>query len=180
MKIYTRNNLKEMYQNLNLKSIFIVPTDTIYGISGAIANIENKHRINEIKKRPKNKELIILVSNLKQAKQICQISLKAQEMLLSSKPTTVLCPKNYSGSLFHEYLSDNDLIGLRICKNKIIKKIIKKIGPIFSTSANLSNQDYRFSLAEFKKIKVDFICFLDKSKNSASYIYNSIKKIFER
>jgi len=180
MKIYNKNNIKEMFKIIDLNSVFVVPTDTIYGISGAISNPKNKNRINKIKNRSFFKQLIILVANLKQAEQICSISLKAKKMLLSSKPTTVLCPKNENGKLFKNYLSSNDLIGIRISKNKLIQKIIKKIGPIYSTSANISETNYQFSLTSFKKLNVDFICFLEQDQNSASYIFNSIKNIFER
>ena len=101
------------------------------------------NKIKTIKKRDKNKPLLVLVSSLNMAKKYCFIS-KKQEVILkqlwtSSRPTSVI--------LRHRNLLSKDLVpkhkglALRLPKSDFLRKMIRRVGaPIVSTSFNLSGE----------------------------------------
>ena len=51
------------------KELFLTTTDTVVGI-GAPVSVKNLQLINELKKSPKNKRLVIMVSSLEEAQKL--------------------------------------------------------------------------------------------------------------
>ncbi|WP_338969670.1 L-threonylcarbamoyladenylate synthase [Spiroplasma endosymbiont of Labia minor] len=133
MKMMTQEQINIAIKQLKNNELIILPTDTIYGIS-AIFTDKNKIKINNLKKSDLNKPLIILVSSLIDAKKIIDLNDLIIDKLTSSKPTTVIAKAKHT--------SEN--IGIRIVNRNDIKKIIKEVGPIFSTSVNVSGNHFLF------------------------------------
>ncbi|PWF95362.1 hypothetical protein [Spiroplasma poulsonii] len=61
-----------------------------------------------------------------------------------------------------------------------MQKIIKKVGPIYGTSVNISGQNYAKEFNELKKFDVDIIVNDGYLDNRPSKIYNSLTKEFIR
>lgn len=117
------------------KQLFIMTTDTVAGI-GAPVSKENKEAINYLKHRDKKRPLIILVGSLEQARSFKEWSKKAEKIAADVWPGPVT-------------IALNDKISLRMPANTAIQNFIKQIGPIYSTSANLSGEPV-LSFAEAK------------------------------
>lgn len=181
MKIFDYHDIKPIIARVDKKSIFILPSDTIYGLSGAIYNDSIRMKINHLKQRDPNQNMIILVSKIKQIKKIIQWDPKYKMYLNLDSPTTIIGWKN--PNLQINNLCTNKKIAVRLIKHhRLIKKIISKIGPIFSTSANLHNEEYQNSLSSFKKLNPDFIIYSKdyNDNNSPSNIYDLTTKRFLR
>lgn len=124
-----------------------IPCDTIYGFSG-IANEITKDYIFEIKQRPQSKNLITLMS----LDELKKSSLIVPPILydIYPAPLTAILRDEDSGNT----------VAVRVPNDSFIGEIIKKVGPIWSTSVNISGQP---SLTTFDEIlavfdsKVDFI-----------------------
>ena len=116
----------------------LYPTDTIWGIGCDATNPEAIARIYEIKKREKNKSLIILVESEKRLQDLVDVPEMAWEIIdLSEKPVTIVYenPRN----LPKELLAEDGSIGIRLVKNDFCRKLISKLNrPLVSTSANFS------------------------------------------
>ncbi len=180
MDVYNKKDITKIINRILKKEIFIIPSDTIYGISTSIYTKNAKMKINKIKKRSKNKEIIVLVSSIKEAKKMANLSKNDILILKRQYPTTIISKINENFKFNNSNFIDNKTIAIRIVKNLFIKKILKKTGPIFSTSANLSGQDYITSLEIFKNFKVDFILFDEIETKNESTIYNSTIQKFIR
>ncbi len=178
MEIYSKQNKKIILKRIKNEEIFILPTDTIYGISAVITNPDLKNKINAIKKSPKNKNLIVLVHSVKEAAKLAILTKKEISILKKHYPTTVLC--NLNPDYKNKEIVIGNIIALRIVKNKFVRKIIKEVGPLFSTSANLSKNIYVGTLDSFKQLKVDFIIFDEENKNIESSIYDATIKKYIR
>ncbi len=118
----------------------LYPTDTIWGIGCDATNVEAINKIFEIKKREKNKSMIILVESEKRLQDLVDVPEMAWEIIdLSEKPVTIVY-ENPRG-LPKELLAEDGSIGIRLVKNDFCKKMISKLNkPLVSTSANLSGQ----------------------------------------
>ena len=130
--------MQYLINTLQSGGTILYPTDTIWGIGCDATNIEAINRIFEIKKREKNKSMIILVENEKRLQDLVEVPELAWEIMdLSEKPVTIIY-ENPKG-LPKEILGEDGSIGIRLVKDNYLKKLIGKLNkPLVSTSANLS------------------------------------------
>ncbi len=111
---------------MKYKNIFIATTDTVVGIGGPM-NEKVRKEIFELKKRPQDKKLLIMVADIETARSFKGWNENAEKISSKEWPgsTTIIL----------------DEVGLRIPNNKELIKLIKEIGPIYMTSANISGND---------------------------------------
>lgn len=136
----------------------LYPTDTIWGIGCDATNIEAVNKIFDIKKREKNKSMIILVETEKRLQDLVDVPEMAWEIIdLSEKPVTIVY-ENPRG-LPKELLAEDGSIGIRLVKNDFCKKLITKLNkPLVSTSANFSGSK---SPLKFSDISPEIIGLVD-------------------
>ena len=154
------NKIIKCCQHLRKGNIIIYPTDTILGLGCDATNENAIKNLIKLKKRNKNKGLIILVESLNMlsnyVEEIPSIALK--KIKTTKYPTTIIYnnPKNLPKILYN-----NDSIAIRITKNIHCKNIISTINkPIVSTSANISGNPIPEDFHNIEKeltLKVDFI-----------------------
>jgi L-threonylcarbamoyladenylate synthase len=145
----------------------VFTTDTVYGLGGRADKLSVIRKIYRLKKRDKNKPLLILVSSVAMAKRYVKIN-KKQELLLkkywsaqayggadkSGALTAVLEDKKI---LPKELSNNTGKIGVRLPDNKFLLNIIKKLQvPLIATSANISGQRSALDVKNIK-VKADFI-----------------------
>ncbi|WP_338972706.1 L-threonylcarbamoyladenylate synthase [Spiroplasma endosymbiont of Panorpa germanica] len=159
----TKTEVKLAIELLKNNKIIILPTDTIYGLSGSVSK-ENQIKINNIKGSPKEKPLIVLISSLKQLPVEVFRDKKLLNILKLKKPTTVIIPM----------IDSSESIAIRLVKSNPIKKIISKVGPIFSTSANKSKIKYKEGEVIFNNISpaVERVFYAGNLENEPSTIIN--------
>lgn len=131
------------------------PTDTIYGLGCIAADEQAIARIFKMKKRAKNKPLLILTSSLTMLKKYCHINKKQSDYLKkiwreSGKPVSVVLR---SRKILPAALSGGtDSIAVRLPKSDFLIKIIRKINaPIVSTSLNISGKEYKENVNDLEK-----------------------------
>ncbi len=141
------------------KSIFVYPTDTIYGIGCDATNEELVARVREIKQREKV-PFSVIVPSKKIIIKNCVLSAKAREWVAKLPgPYTLILPvkkpfvaKNVS--------FDGKTIGIRMI-NSWFQEIITEFGfPVITTSVNFHAKPFMTSIKDIDKdIKkeVDFI-----------------------
>lgn len=162
MKKLQKNSL---YQIILNDGIGILPTDTLYGISGRALSVDVVERIKKIKKRSE-KPFIILISSIDDLK---KFGIKSDDYALEifqkywpGKVTIVLdC-----NSKEFEYLHlGKETLAFRMPDKKDLLELIKKTGPLISTSANPEGKKPASTIEEVKAYfgdNVDF--YLDEGK----------------
>lgn len=141
--------------------IVLCPTDTIWGLSCCSLLEDSVEKIYSIKKRNRQKPLILLVSNLQMLKDyIVDLHPRVENLLaLYQKPLTII---HQAGSHLPHYLVGTDnSIAIRITTDRVLQKLIGKINqPLVSTSANLEGEPSPGCYADIEesiKNKVDYI-----------------------
>lgn len=144
--------------------IVIFPTETVYGIGTNGINEKAVARLYEIKRRPLNKPISLLVNSIEMinmiAKDITDLEYKLIKEFLPGPLTIILKKKNIVPDLV---TANSDTVGVRMPKNEIALKLIEYSGvPIATPSANISGKpsgiDMKDIMKDFNK-KVD--CFID-------------------
>lgn len=156
MVVYQENDLDAIAFELKNFKAAIVPTDTVAGIICL-----NPKLIYAIKKRSRDKKLITFVCNLDQIEKQSEKFTKIAKAFWPGKLTLI-----------------NDGISYRMPNSDFILKIISKVGPIYSSSANLSGNEpitsYDDAINQFGKNNTNLI-FVNSNYNNKylpSTIYN--------
>lgn len=134
--------IKEIKAGLENGKIFVFPTSTLYGIGCSIFCEDSIKKVYEIKKRPNNKPLIVLASNLNMVRSITQNISETEEKLMSEFwPGGLTLILEKSSVIPDIITSGSDYVGVRIDENSTIRKIIEETNtPIVAPSANISGE----------------------------------------
>ena len=91
------DKLKEIAENINNGGIVIFPTETVYGIGVNPFNIRAVEKVYEIKKRPKEKPISLLISDLSMLYEISD-NISNEELKVIKKffpgPLTIILKKS--------------------------------------------------------------------------------------
>ena len=83
--------MQNLIDTLKSGGTILYPTDTIWGIGCDATNADAINKIFEIKKREKNKSMIILVESEKRLQDLVEVPEMAWEIMdLSEKPVTII------------------------------------------------------------------------------------------
>ena len=155
-------------------NIFLIPTDTCYGIGCTLGDSKSYRKIYKIKKRGYDKPLAVMVESLDWLYE--NTTLTEEQLNFVSeyeRPYTILtdCPRitmllsledettNYPN---HEQYTQ---VAFRVAHTAAQKKLIKNHGPIFLTSANLSGREENYTINDLKEGFKEHMAHIDIIEN---------------
>jgi len=166
MNIYNEDevnvNKNQLIRKVDDGSLFIYPTDTIYGIGCDATNEDSVNRIRETKNRYENPFTVIAPSK-EWIIEHCEINSEARKWLDKLPgPYTLILKLKSKDSIASSVNINLDTIGVRI-PDHWISKFTSEIGkPIITTSANKQGLDFMTSIENLDpevKSKVKFIIY---------------------
>jgi L-threonylcarbamoyladenylate synthase len=142
--------------------LVITPTDTIYGIMGDSLNEDVIRRVFEVKQRPYNKPLLLLMDSFEMVdnytEELSEMEKKLVKRFWPGLVTFILKKNNNVSDLI---TSGSDTVGIRIPDNKDILEIISKLKrPVISTSANITGTPVITSTKLLEKDLIDNIDYI--------------------
>ena len=155
------NDIQNCLSTLKSGGVILYPTDTIWGIGCDATDAKAVEKIFQLKKRPDDKAMIVLVGEERDIlKYVANADLRVFDYLLQNpKPVTVV----YEGAigLAENLLGKDGSVAIRICNDGFCKHLIKRFRkPIVSTSANISGQPPAMFFSEINdeiKKAVDYV-----------------------
>ena len=134
-------DIENCLQVLDNGGLILYPTDTVWGIGCDATNEKAVEKVYQLKNRPDQKAMIVLVADERDVLQyVASPDLAVFDYLQETKkPTTVI----YEGAigLADNLLGKDGSIAIRICNEQFCKHLIKRFRkPIVSTSANISGE----------------------------------------
>ena len=140
--------------------IAVIPTDTIYGIVGSALDPQVVEKIIILRKRAKDKPLIILISSLEDIKKFSiELTQKQTEFLQKNWPNPLSVVLSITGDKFKYLHRGINSLALRMPKDKRLIRILKQTGPLIAPSANFEGEKYAENIDEAKRYfgnKVDY------------------------
>ncbi len=121
----------------NKGMVIAYPTETFYGLGAMISDSEAIEKIYAIKQREWAKGVIIFISSMKEASDLAEIGQREKEILEDFWPGPLTAVLKAKKELDPRLLM-NGCIALRISPNPYARALAQKIGPLTSTSANIS------------------------------------------
>jgi L-threonylcarbamoyladenylate synthase len=146
------NDIRNSIAVLEQGGTILYPTDSIWGIGCDALNERAVEKVFALKKRPKEKSLVVLLA---EAKDVLQYVASPPPDIIAiiesfEVPTTVI----YEGALdFAENVVNSDgTVAIRVTNDIFCKALIKRYGkPIVSTSANISGRSSPSLYSEIDK-----------------------------
>jgi tRNA threonylcarbamoyl adenosine modification protein (Sua5/YciO/YrdC/YwlC family) len=114
-----------------------LPTDTVYGIAVATSVAGATMRIFDVKERPINVPLPVLVADVDQAGEVADVSPLAAELMAAHWPgaLTIVLPRT-AGFDVDLGGSDAATVGVRVPDHDVPRELARRVGPLATTSAN--------------------------------------------
>ena len=133
--------------------IVVFPTETVYGIGTNGLDKDAVKRLYNIKKRPLNKPISLLVSDFemieKVVKDISELEYKIMKKFFPGPLTIILNKKDIVPDIV---TSGGSTVGIRMPEEEITRKLIEYAGvPIAAPSANISGKASGIDLQEIVK-----------------------------
>lgn len=153
--------VREAAKVIQSGGVILYPTDTIWGIGCDATNEDAVKRVFEIKERPSNKSMLLLLDNeAKLPWLVKEVPSMAYDLIeCAVHPLTIIYPG--ARHVAPQLISEEGTIGIRITEEAFSKSLCKAIGvPLVSTSANLSGQPSPRYFAEINPeviARVDYV-----------------------
>lgn len=125
---------------LRAGGVVALPTDTVYGIAVALETPGGIERLFEVKRRPPDKGIMLLLENVDQAPRIGVMTPAAIALAGACWPggLTVVVPQRPDVSLPAAVTAGTRTIGLRVPDHATPRALAAGVGPLPTTSANVS------------------------------------------
>ncbi len=155
------NEIENAVNVLKNGGVLLYPTDTIWGIGCDATNFDAVEKIYQIKKREKNKSMIVLMDGIEQLiKYVKHVPFAAIDLhTKTERPVTIIYPSAIN--LAKNLIAEDGSIAIRIPNNEFCNQLIKVLGkPLVSTSANFSGEPSAISFGNISTdllLKVDYI-----------------------
>ena len=120
--------IKAAVEALRQGKVILYPTDTVWGIGCDATNEKAVERIFEIKNRPKEKGMIVLVDNeAKLNKYVKEVPAVAWDLVeFSDKPLSIIYPD--ARNLAANVINTDGTVAIRVTKDEFCKNVIYRFG----------------------------------------------------
>lgn len=133
--------------------VIAVPTDTVYGLAGAVQSESAIEKLYKIKGRDAAKPIAMCVSSISEVEKWADTTTLPPSLLNHILPgpfTVVLKRSNILNAKFNPGIPN---VGIRIPQDKFIVEVVKRLGePVALTSANSSGEQSAIEVEEFSHL----------------------------
>lgn len=170
----------DVINTLKNNGVVIFPTETVYGIGGNALSCEVIDRVYEIKERPREKAINILVKDINDIEKYTLITSELERKIINKYMpgaiTIILKKKDNKFSGF----TYSDTIGIRIPNNDIILRILNEIDfPLIASSANISGRPSGVDTGQLKEDFLDKVDIIIDGGNPELSISSTIVKVVD-
>ncbi|AGL90801.1 Translation factor [Candidatus Phytoplasma australiense] len=141
-----------------LKNIIIFPTDTVYGMGVSLYDEKGLKEIYQLKKRSLQKNIIVLCSSLKEAQTLVKFNEISYQLATKFFPGPLTLILKTQTSYLKK--TGQKTLGIRIPNHPLALSLLKKYGPLKTTSVNESGKEplnYYNTIYQMYNNKVGFI-----------------------
>lgn len=147
-KVVLENQMNEICDVIQKGGIVAFPTETVYGVGIHFNDEEALERLMEAKNRDYSKAITLMVADKADISQYAYISPQAQKMINQFMPGMITLIFKKKESVRDSMTNGKSTIGIRIPDSEFVLSLLKKVGPMLATSANLSQHSNTTSTQE--------------------------------
>ena len=119
----------------------VVPTDTVYGLAVIAGDPVALDRLFELKRRPRERSIAVLVADRAQAETLAAFSTAAAAVAEAHWPGALTLVVDRHEHIDDSVGRDDGTVGVRCPGHEFVRALAAEVGPLATTSANLSGHD---------------------------------------
>lgn len=119
----------------------VVPTDTVYGLAVIAGDPAALDRLFELKQRPRERSIAVLVADRSQAETLAAFNAAAAAAADAHWPGALTLVVDRHEHIDDSVGRDDGTVGVRCPGHEFVRALAAEVGPLATTSANLSGQD---------------------------------------
>lgn len=151
-KVYKSSDISHIAKSIKIHQIGVIPTDTIYGVVASALSKNAVARTYKILNRNPKKPFIILISSIRDLA-LFKIKLDKEsktilQKLWPGKVSIILPVASKKISYLHR---NTKTLAFRVPKKTSLIRLLKKTGPLISSSANPEGKKPAETIAEARK-----------------------------
>ena len=136
-----KENINEVIDLLNHDEVVAFPTETVFGLGVKFSHLEALEKIYEIKHRSHSKAISLMIYDPKDIEKYAYVNTNAQKLIDEFMPGMITLVLKKKSILSDDFTAGYDTIGIRIPDDPFVLKLLKEVGPMLVTSANISGQE---------------------------------------
>jgi len=129
--------VKAAADDITAGKLVVYPTETVYGIGADIYNEAAVKNLYLTKKRPFDMPLSVAVCDMEMLEKVAVLNENAKKLAKAFLPGPLTIIVKKQPSVPDIVTSSSQKVGIRIPDNRFALELIKRTGPIITTSANL-------------------------------------------
>lgn len=139
----------------------LFPTDTVYGLGVAVEAVPSPEQLYHLKQRASDKPIAWLIGDARDLERYGKnVSEQAKELASSHWPGALTLVVEASDEVPAAYRSQEGTIALRVPDHPATRRLIEAVGPLATTSANLSGDPAPTRLTEVAPEIASAVCAL--------------------
>ena len=137
-RVLFKKDLEETVELLKSGAVVAFPTDTVFGIGVIYNDAQAIAKMKKAKGRDASKPFPLMVAGLKQLEEVAYIGDRERRIAQKYTPGALTLVLKRKDTVSRESVNGFDTIAIRIPDDRFVLKLLKKAGPMFVTSANIS------------------------------------------
>lgn len=137
-RVLFKKDLEETVELLKSGAVVAFPTDTVFGIGVIYNDAQAIAKMKKAKGRDASKPFPLMVADLKQLEEVAYIGDRERRIAQKYTPGALTLVLKRKDTVSRESVNGFDTIAIRIPDDRFVLKLLKKAGPMFVTSANIS------------------------------------------
>ncbi len=139
-RVLFKKDLEETVELLKSGAVVAFPTDTVFGIGVIYNDAIAIDKMKKAKGRDASKPFPLMVADLKQLEEVAFVNDRERRIAEKYTPGALTLVLKRRDTVSRESVNGFDTIAIRIPDDRFVLKLLKKTGPMFVTSANISGQ----------------------------------------
>lgn len=147
-KVVTKQDMKQICDVIQNGGIVAFPTETVYGLGIRFNDKRALDNLMEAKQRDYSKAITLMVADQKDIQKYAYVSENAQKIINQFMPGMITLIFQKKESVDDVMTHGKETIGIRIPDSEFVLSLLKAVGPMLVTSANLSHHQNTTSTKE--------------------------------
>lgn len=118
--------------------IVAFPTETVFGLAVKYDSLMGLAKLYELKARSNRKAITLMVASIDQIKDYAIINPLAQRIIKRFMPGMITIILKKKANVKEKFTAGLDTIGIRIPDDEFVLELLRLVGPLWVTSANIS------------------------------------------
>lgn len=138
-KVIKPSEMQELIHYVKEGKVVAFPTETVYGLGVKFGSKEALDRLMEAKNRDYSKAITLMVADKQDIDNFAYVNIEAKKIISAFMPGMLTLVFKKKETVDSYMTNGKDTIGIRIPDSQFVLSLLKEVGPMLVTSANLSN-----------------------------------------